>query len=193
MKIEGKPVWNWVLINALVLVFGGILFWSAYGAVAGFFVAGPLAKSDEYVKLLREVLTEEQWKALGEGRISEDQALQIVERQDKEGKLRSMHEKQLKKVNWRVVNPSVSAIVFGILGFALGVMRVFKYVALIPIILLWVTYPVLTTAHLSDGPYAQLNVCFTVFVQFVSIYLFAWLGMSLRQVLSQRRSQPTQA
>lgn len=191
--IEGKPVWKWLLINALAIVFGGILFWSAYGLVAAFFVASPIGKNPEYEKVLREVLTQEQWKALKEGRISRREILEVLKRQDKDGKLQSMYWEHVKGVNWQVVNPSANAAVFGILGLTLGVMRIFKYIGLIPTILLWITYPLLTSALFSEVHYSQLNVLFSIFVQFVSIYLFSWLGMSLRQVLSRRGSQTTHA
>ncbi len=178
--IEGIAIWKWLLINLLAVVFGAILYFSAFGAMAGLFVVWPLGTDPEYEKLLDQILSREERSALNEGRLGRREMLEIVFAKDKDGKLLSMLGKYVKKVNWLIVLPVANGIVFAVLGLFAGLFGHFKYVALIPAVLLWTTYPMLTSDYFATVERHHANVLVSILFQFGFVYLLAWFGRSLR-------------
>lgn len=179
-RVEGLSIWKWLLINIVAIVFGCVLFWSAIGAVAGLFIVPPVGESAEYERVLEKLLTPEELVALKEGRLGRKEIRAIFSQRNKKGEMLFLLKMQAQQVNLLIILPIMNIIVFGVIGFIVGLFRLFRYVALIPAVLLYITFPMLTSDLFALAPQRLITVLLSVVAQFIFIYIFAWFGRALR-------------
>jgi len=182
-SIEGRSIPVWLLINVVGVLLGFVLFIAAFGVAGGFLLAVPVAQ--ESSKSLVQELTPEQRDALVNLKPEEIEAL-ILRGKDLTPALLA----KTRQVNWLIILPIMNAIAFAGVGFLVGLFRVFRYVALIPVALLPITVPMmLNSEFFASAQNYQLAALVSVFTQFVSVYLFAYIG---RWIRSPAREEPYQ-
>lgn len=180
--IEGIPRWKWVLINVAAVLVGLLMYPAAYGVVTGVFVAGPIAKGEMGAfEMILEKLPPEQREAIEEGIFDPDVIEELLEDLEVREEIHELLKEQAKNVNWILVLPAMSFLVFALLGFVVGLLRLLRYVVIIPVILLFVSWPILNSDQFELVQDHRLTVFLSIAAQFLAIYLFAWFGRSLRK------------
>lgn len=180
--IEGMPRWKWALIHVVAVLIGLLLYPAAYGVVTGVFVAGPIAKGEMGAfEIILKRLPPEQREAIEEGLFDPDVIEELMEDLEVREEIYDLLKEQAKHVNWILVLPAMSFLVFALLGFVVGLLRLIRYVVIIPVILLLVSWPILNSDQFELVPDHQITVFLSIAAQFLAIYLFAWFGRSLRK------------
>ena len=173
MQIENIPAVKWLGVTAGVIVLGYFLFIAAFGAVNGVYVAAPVARTMNF----EELLTSDQRNAYARGELK---AKDIARTKEFQERMVPLLKAQMKKVKWVAVFPLMSVFVFAILGFVAGLFRTWKYVAVIPAALFFMTVRFLGSDLFTEIEERGLIAASTLVSQLVAVYAFAYVGRRLR-------------
>jgi len=97
----------------------------------------------------------------------------------KKSAIETLTRKHLEGVNWLGIHFIANAVTFSLLGLILGVLRVHKYVLLVPICLLPATLSILGAEEFFVRT-RELTIIVGLFTQFVAVYLFSKVGVWIR-------------
>jgi hypothetical protein len=169
-----------LLIYVFTVVLGYILFPLAWGLTNGLFVAPGIASDPKFQTALSQLLTKEELDSLDTTNV-----LELLSRTEKLStskrlSIKALTEEHLRRVNWLPIHLLSNSILFGILGFVLGLFRVQRYAVIVPLVLLPATLTVLTAEQFAvQTPW--LTVAIGLTTQILAAIGFSRVGAMLRR------------
>jgi hypothetical protein len=147
-RVRKISFWRYSWIYLLTVVLGHFLFAAVWGLVNGVVVAPRIASDPDFQKQLAEILTKEDLDKLNTFHVpSRVHELPVA----KKSAIERLTRKHLEGVNWLGIHLVANAVTFSLLGLILGVLRVHKYVFLVPICLLPATLTILGAEQFFVG------------------------------------------
>jgi hypothetical protein len=134
--LKKNPLWKWLVVYGLLILFGGLLFSATWGGVNGLLVAAKLATDPSFQS---EIM-----KIIGEEPTGNDKDLWEKLPAEKRIAIETLVKERFKKINWLPIHLIVNFITFSILGFLTGIiLRDFIFSGILPLALLFLTLSIL--------------------------------------------------
>jgi hypothetical protein len=178
--LKKNPLWKWLVVYVLLILFGGLLFSATWGGVNGLLVAAKLATDPSFQT--------EMMKIIGEESTGNDKDFLNEVSVEKRIAIEKLVRERFEKINWLPIHLIVNFITFSILGFLIGIiLRDFIFSGILPLALLFLTLSILKANEFMVQN-KILTIVIGLSVQLLVVYLFSFLGFRLRERMIRRKA-----
>lgn len=177
--LKKNPLWRWLVVYGLIILFGGLLFSAAWGGVNGLLIAAKLATDPSF--------DSEMMKLIGEPPSGNDKDFLEKLPAEKRIAIEALVKERFKKINWLPIHLLVNFTTFSILGFLAGLfLKDYLLSGIIPLSLLFLTLPILEANEFMVKSKA-LTVIIGLSTQVLTVYLFSFLGYGVREKMIRKK------